>query len=99
MAKIYPIGRAQGNDIIDKLEDIANVLNNIETNGIIGLINNNKFVYQLTSQDQQNIAAIMNIPNATLTTAGIVKPDGETITIDENGILRLAAIDADNISY
>jgi hypothetical protein len=99
MSKIYPINRTQGNDIIDKLNSVADILNGIEEHGIIQLIGASNLVYQLTPQDQENIAEIMSIPNATLSTAGVVKPDGVTITVDEDGTLGLVAEDADDTSY
>jgi hypothetical protein len=99
MSKIYPINRTQGNGIIDKLNNVADILNGIEEHGIVQLIGASNLVYQLTPQDQENIAEIMSIPNATLSTAGIVRPDGITITVDEDGTLGLVAEDADDTSY
>lgn len=99
MSTIYPIGRTQGNDIIEKLDNIADALNDIGVYGIVELVNDNNLVYQLTEEDKENIAEILTIPNATTSRNGIVRPDGTTIKINSQGVLSLALGDADNTRY
>jgi len=99
MSTIYPIERGQGNDIIEYLDDIADTLHDIGEYGIVELIGSTGLVYQLTEEDKENIAEILTIPTATTSRNGIVRPDGTTIKINNQGVLSIAFDDADNIRY
>lgn len=55
--------------------------------------------YELTNQDKEDIAALVSIPSATVSTLGAVKPDGTTITIDANGVISLAIPDGNEEEF
>ena len=50
--------------------------------------NNSKYYAELAKEYEESAAAIVGIGIATTTTAGIVKPDGTSITIDSDGTIH-----------
>lgn len=63
---------------LDYCEKIVDFINGIPIGKTITVDSNNKLQYADLTQE---------VPIATTETAGIVKPDGETITVDENGVI------------
>ena len=50
-------------------------------------------------RDKEDGGSGGSTPVATSETAGIVKPDGTTIAVDENGVISLAIENADSTEY
>jgi len=71
-------------------EDVESALNGKVNNAIVGNLSD------LTTEDKSSIVAAINSidveasPIATTTTPGIVKPDGTTVTVDQDGTIHAA---------
>lgn len=76
---------------LDYCEKICDFINALPIGKVVTVDENNKLIYNDLAQE---------LPIATTSEVGVVKPDGESILVDENGVIsaNLANLDLSNLS-